>query len=102
MSELPPEATPEAMADLARALWGEPNRTQSTKYELRFGTNGSKSVDLRKMTFFDHEANVGGVFMDLCKLAGLDPERRRNGDGRDHPADGFRIPSGMLSDLGRP
>ena len=33
---------------IARHFFGEPNRRMSKKGELRFGTNGSMSIDLRK------------------------------------------------------
>lgn len=47
-------------AAVGRELFGEPNKHLSTKDELRFGTNGSMAVDLKKGTFFDHEQKVGG------------------------------------------
>ena len=50
---------------LARRLWGEPNPGHSTREELRFGTNGSKSVKLKDRTWFDHEADEGGCYIDL-------------------------------------
>src|SRR5687768_2588347 len=37
---------------VTRSLLGEPNKGLSTKTELRFGTNGSLSVDLEKGTWF--------------------------------------------------
>lgn len=53
---------------VAQALWGEPNRRMSTPgKELRYGTNGSRSVDLQKGTWFDHEAEEGGGVLDLIK-----------------------------------
>jgi hypothetical protein len=36
--------------------------------EYRFGSHGSKSVDLRTKTWFDFEANTGGGVRDLMKL----------------------------------
>lgn len=53
------------MAEVAKMLWGEPNRSLSTKTELRFGRQGSKSVDLKKGTWFDHELSEGGGVIDL-------------------------------------
>jgi RecA-family ATPase len=50
---------------VARLLLGEPNRTLSSKGELRYGTRGSLSVDLQKGTWFDNEANQGGGVLDL-------------------------------------
>jgi RecA-family ATPase len=48
-------------------LCGEPNPRLSSKTELRFGTNGSLSVDLAKAIFFDHENRSGGGILDLIK-----------------------------------
>src|SRR4051794_3961319 len=45
---------------VARRLFGEPNPQQTTEHELRFGTHGSKSINLTNGCWFDHEANVGG------------------------------------------
>lgn len=56
---------PRYMEPAARRLLGEPNRALSSKSELRFGTNGSLSVDLRKGTYFDHESKTGGGVIDL-------------------------------------
>lgn len=56
------------IADIAAHYWGAPNHGLSTPgKELRFGTHGSKSVDLVKGTWFDHEASVGGGAADLIK-----------------------------------
>lgn len=54
---------------VARELWGEENKSLSHGSELRFGTYGSKSVDLNKAVWSDHETEEGGGFIDLCKLA---------------------------------
>ena len=54
---------PAAFAQLARELLGEPTETSDT--ELRFGTNGSMSVDLAKGTWYSHEINKGGGQFDL-------------------------------------
>ena len=50
---------------LAQAFFGEPNRVYSSEHELRYGSRGSFSVDLRKGTWYDHEANEGGGALDL-------------------------------------
>lgn len=55
---------------VARACLGEPNKALSSAKELRFGTNGSTSVDLDKGTFFNHEAETGGGVLDLLCQAG--------------------------------
>jgi hypothetical protein len=53
------------METVARKLLGEPNKGLSTKTELRFGTNGSLSVDLQKGTWYSHEDGEGGGVLDL-------------------------------------
>lgn len=45
---------------VALELYGDPNKQLSSKTELRFGTQGSKSVDLDKGTFYDHQEGEGG------------------------------------------
>ena len=52
---------------VARYYWGEPNIKRSSGSELRFGTHGSKSVDLGKGCWFDHENDVGGGIVDLIR-----------------------------------
>lgn len=52
---------------LARHFWNEPNEQLSKPAELRFGTHGSKAVDLEKNSFFDHEANDGGGVLKLVQ-----------------------------------
>lgn len=64
------------MEAVVRHLLGEPNRSLSSRHELRFGAKGSTSVDLRKGTWFDWEANAGGGVVDLVvRERGL-PDRR--------------------------
>ena len=53
------------IGSLAQSFFGEPNRAYSSEFELRYGAKGSLSVDLRKGTWFDHEANEGGGALDL-------------------------------------
>lgn len=55
------------MEAVACALLGDPNEQLSKPGELRFGTNGSMSVDLIAGTFFDHELAQGGGVLDLIK-----------------------------------
>src|SRR5262245_31781993 len=50
---------------IARELLGEPNQKLSGKTELRYGSHGSMSVDLKKGTFYDHEAGQGGGVLEL-------------------------------------
>jgi predicted P-loop ATPase len=65
------------MEPLARRFFGEPNHAQSTKTELRFGSNGSKSVDLQHGVWHDHEEGVGGGVLDLVeRMTGLHGQER--------------------------
>jgi len=57
-----------AMGPIAREVMGDPNARLSSKDELRFGTNGSLSVDLRKGVWFDNEAKVGGGVLDFLRV----------------------------------
>lgn len=63
------DATPfgAVMGEVARELLGDPNKSLSTRHELRFGTRGSLSIDLEKGTFFNHETGQGGGVIDLVK-----------------------------------
>ena len=51
------------MEPVARYLWGAPKTRSST--ELRWGTRGSRAVDLTKGTWYDHERGAGGGVLDL-------------------------------------
>jgi RecA-family ATPase len=66
MTLAPHELVP-LMEPVARRLLGEPNRRMSKQGELRFGNNGSLSVDLMKGTYYDHEAKRGGGVLDLIE-----------------------------------
>lgn len=56
------------IARIAEHYFGAPNIGLSTPgKELRFGNHGSKSVDLVKGTYYDHEENVGGGAVDLIR-----------------------------------
>lgn len=50
---------------VAKALWGDPNQRLSTKTQLRYGAQGSRSVDLEKGVWHDHEAGEGGGVLDM-------------------------------------
>lgn len=54
-----------AMGPVAIELLGQPNPKHSRRDELRYGTHGSLSVDLRKGVWADHEAGTGGGVLDL-------------------------------------
>ncbi|MBX9751424.1 MAG: toprim domain-containing protein, partial [Roseococcus sp.] len=58
------------IADLARALHGEPNRDLSSEHQLRFGTHGSVAVEIAGENagrWFDHEARQGGDGLEMVK-----------------------------------
>ncbi len=55
------------MEGVARLLLGEPNKAMSSKIELRFGSNGSLSVDLKKGVAADHESGEGGGVLWLIQ-----------------------------------
>jgi AAA domain len=57
----------ELMEPVARRLLGDPNKKLSKKDDLRYGTKGSLSIDLKKGTFFDHEIKAGGGVLDLIR-----------------------------------
>ena len=52
---------------LARHFWNEPNEQLSKPGKLFFGTNGSKSVDVEKNVFYDHESKDGGGVIKLVQ-----------------------------------
>jgi len=55
---------------IARHYWGEPNAKLSIKGRtLRWGTKGSKELDLRGV-WYDFEENCGGGIVDLVKRYG--------------------------------
>jgi hypothetical protein len=53
------------MEPVARLLLGPPNPKQSKGHKLRWGNNGSLSVDVRKGVWHDYENNTGGGVLDL-------------------------------------
>ncbi|EJB02919.1 hypothetical protein Rleg9DRAFT_1734 [Rhizobium leguminosarum bv. trifolii WSM597] len=59
------------MEPVARRILGEtigdPNKHLSTRSELRWGKNGSISVDLEKSNWYDHEDQMGGGVLDLLR-----------------------------------
>jgi hypothetical protein len=56
------------MEPVALRLLGEP--AQKHGQEWRYGNRGSLAVDIKKGTWFDHEANVGGGVFDLIMRRG--------------------------------
>jgi len=53
---------------VATHYWGEPNPTLSGPGELRFGSHGSKSVNVVEGIWYDHESKTGGGVVDLIEL----------------------------------
>lgn len=53
------------MEDVARLLLGQPNKSLSSRTELRFGNHGSVSVDLTKGIYHDFSEAKGGGVLDL-------------------------------------
>lgn len=65
------------MEAVARHFWGDPNPAHSSKGELRWGSHGSRSVDLTKGVWFDHEAGEGGGVLDfVVREAGCANQRQ--------------------------
>lgn len=62
----------------ARKLWGEP--TSKSEDEWRFGSHGSKSINIKDLTWYDHEEGAGGGVVDLCARAGIGarPDQQTN------------------------
>lgn len=85
----------------AQRLFGEPNRALSSRSELRFGTHGSKVVDVEAGTFYDHENRVGGGLLDMiqhangCDAAGalawLEDEGLKDRDARPPAAERVQL-----------
>ena len=50
---------------VAKAYWGDPTLVRG--HTMRWGTHGSREIDLRKGTWFDFEANEGGGVIDLVR-----------------------------------
>lgn len=60
-----PDAFSPHIEATARFLWGDPNPRLSSKTELRWGAHGSRSVDIEKGAWYDHEAGEGGGVLAL-------------------------------------
>lgn len=55
------------LEQIALHLLGEPNRKLCHGSKLRWGRNGSLSVDLDKRLWYSHEEGVGGDAVDLVR-----------------------------------
>ena len=58
----------EPLLRAAKEYWGQPNERLSTEKQIRYGTHGSKAIDLEKEIWFDHEADKGGGLADLIRM----------------------------------
>jgi hypothetical protein len=58
------------MEPVALRLLGEP--TQKQGHEWRYRNRGSLGIDIKKGSWFDHEANVGGGVFDLIRRQGYE------------------------------
>ena len=58
------------MEPVVLRLLGEPTQKQGN--EWRYGSRGSLSIDIKKGSWFDHEANVGGGVFDLIRRQGYE------------------------------
>ena len=73
-SRLPdfPDLRPD-VAEIARRILGEPNKQLSTRQQLRFGTNGSVSVEIagpKRGQWYDFEVQQGGGPWELLTVKG--------------------------------
>ena len=55
----------EHMRDVALRLWGDPNPKLTTKDQIRWGKQGSRSVDVQRGVWANHEEGTGGGVLDL-------------------------------------
>jgi len=55
------------LEQIALHLLGEPNRKLCHGSKLRWGRNGSLSVDLDKQLWYSHEEGIGGDVVDLVR-----------------------------------
>lgn len=58
----------EPLLKAAKQYWGPPNERLSTGKQLRYGSHGSKAIDLEKEIWFDHELDQGGGLADLIRM----------------------------------
>lgn len=76
------------IVNLAIEAWGEPNARLSKRDDVRWGAEGSKSVNPRANTWFDHEANEGGGYFDLlCKVQCQPQQEHRSNGHRERARD---------------
>jgi putative DNA primase/helicase len=64
-----PDPSWPTIVELAIELWGQPNQKLSTRDDIRFGANGSKSVKPSSLIWKDHESGDGGGYVEMWRLA---------------------------------
>ena len=79
-----PDPSWPTIVELATEYWGEP--TDWSRDEVRWGAKGSKSVKPSTDQWHDHEANTGGGYIDMWRLArkGAPLPPRTNGHDDDY------------------
>lgn len=62
---------PESIEEIAKLALGEINTRLSNRRQLRFGSKGSKVLNLITLEWFDHETQEGGGLPQLILRAGI-------------------------------
>lgn len=57
--------------EVARKLWGPENHALSTSHEMRWGTKGSRKLNLDDLLWHDFEKDEGGGWSQMYKAAGI-------------------------------
>ena len=79
------EPTRDELIRVASKVWGPPNVPLSNGTRIRFGTKGSKALDLQKRVWADHETGTGGGWVALYRLADEPLPRDDEPPPRDRP-----------------
>jgi RecA-family ATPase len=53
--------------DVAKLLWGEPNKALSSRDDVRWGKKGARSLKVSKGAWFDQERKIGGGVLSLIE-----------------------------------
>ena len=78
-----PDPSWPSIEELAIERWGQPNKRLSTRDNIRFGTNGSKSVKPSANVWRDHETGEHGGYVEIHRATRGDLPKR-NGNGKAH------------------
>ena len=70
------------LIEAATKLWGAVT-SKPHPHEWRFRAKGSKSINLKDLTWYDHEAQEGGGVVELCARAGVGAQDK-GGEKRDN------------------